>query len=216
MSRALLRSVQELRATRPSSLLPSVLTPATAAVATSTRRLLHQTTQQVEPTITLSNQQPPPPTAPSRKVQLPRFSPPSATNQPIPPSVRSLLPLLAAQPGGHYITVYIHGQSYLVTEGDSVRLPFKMPGVNPGDVLRLNRAVTVGSRDFTLKGSPYVDERLFECRAVVMGTEAEPMRVKIKKKQRCRRTKHVFSKHKYTVLRISELKICKDVAEVEA
>lgn len=82
-----------------------------------------------------------------------------------------------------------------------------MPGVLPGDVLRLNRASILGSRDFTLKGAPYVDERLFECRAVVLGVESEPMRIKIKKKQRNRRKKTVRSKHKYTVLRVSELKI---------
>lgn len=101
-----------------------------------------------------------------------------------------------------------------MTPGDQLRLPFKMPGVVPGDVLRLNRASTLGSRDFTLKGAPYVDERLFECRAVVLGTEAEPMRVMIKKKRRCRRKRQVFSKHKYTVLRISEVKVAK-VGEME-
>jgi large subunit ribosomal protein L21 len=78
-----------------------------------------------------------------------------------------------------------------VTAGDQVRLPFKMPGVVPGDVLRLNRASALGSRDYTLKGAPFVDERLFECRAVILGTEAEPMRIKIKKKQRNRRKKTV-------------------------
>lgn len=89
-----------------------------------------------------------------------------------------------------------------------------MPGVVPGDILRFNRATTLGSRDFTLKGAPYVDERLFECRAVVLGTEAEPMRVMIKKKRRCRRKKSVFSKHKYTVLRISEVKVAR-IGEME-
>jgi large subunit ribosomal protein L21 len=90
-----------------------------------------------------------------------------------------------------------------------------MPDVVPGDVLRLNRATVLGSRDYTLKGAPYVDERLFECRAVVLGTEAEPMRIMIKKKRRIRRKKHVFSKHKYTVLAISELKINR-LDEIEA
>lgn len=41
------------------------------------------------------------------------------------------------------------------------------------------------------------------------------MRVEIKKKQRCRRKTHVRSKHRFTVLRISELNI-KTVEEVEA
>lgn len=89
-----------------------------------------------------------------------------------------------------------------------------MPGVVPGDVLRLNTASSIGSRDYTLKGTPYLDERIFECRARVMGTEAEPMRIKEKTKRRNRKTKTVKSKHKYTILRIAELRV-KPVEEIE-
>ena len=95
-----------------------------------------------------------------------------------------------------------------------MRLPFHMPGVVPGDVLRLNRASSLGSRDYTLKGTPYVDERLFECRARVMGVEAEPMRIKEKTKRRNRKIKTVRSKLKFTILRISDLKI-KTLEEIE-
>ena len=80
-----------------------------------------------------------------------------------------------------------------------------MPNVKPGDILRLNRASTIGSRDYTLRGAPYVDEGLFECRAVVVGVESEPMRVKEKTTQRDRRMKRVWSKHKFTVVRVKEL-----------
>lgn len=80
-----------------------------------------------------------------------------------------------------------------------------MPGVLPGDVLRLNRATSLGSRDYTLKGAPYIDEKFFECRARVMGVEAEPLRVKEKKKRRNRRIKTVQSKLKFTVLTIAEV-----------
>ena len=122
----------------------------------------------------------------------------------ISPSVKELLPLLQAQPH-HYISAHIHGRPYLVTVGDTVRLPFRMAGVLPGDVLRLNRASSLGSRDYTLKGSPYLDEKLFECRARVMGVEAEPLRIKEKKKRRNRRLRTVQSKHKFTVLAIAEV-----------
>jgi large subunit ribosomal protein L21 len=107
----------------------------------------------------------------------------------------------------HYITAHIHGRPYLVTEGDRIRLPFKMPDVLPGDVLRLDRASVLGSRDYTLKGSPWIDPALFECRATVLGTESEPMRIKIKTKRRNRRSQRVTSKHKYTILCVSELKL---------
>ena len=82
-----------------------------------------------------------------------------------------------------------------------------MPGVVPGDVLRLNRASAIGSRDYTLKGTPFVDERLFEARARVMGTESEPMRIKEKTKRRNRKVKTVRSKHKYTMLRVCEVRV---------
>lgn len=48
-----------------------------------------------------------------------------------------------------------------------------------------------------------------------MGTEAEPMRIKEKTKRRNRKVKTVKSKHKYTILRIAELKV-KTVEEIES
>ncbi len=89
-----------------------------------------------------------------------------------------------------------------------------MPKVEPGDVLRLTRATNIGSRDYTLQGTPNIDERLFECRATVLGTESEPVRVMLKTKRRNRKVKTVRSKHKFTMLRISDLNI-KSVEEIE-
>lgn len=146
----------------------------------------------------------PPPLKPNMRMPTP--SDPLTRPLQISESIKDLLPLLTAQPS-HYITIHIHGKPYLVTTGDTVRLPFKMPGVIPGDILRLNKAANIGSRDYTLKGTPYVDERLFECRATVMGTESEPMRIKLKTKRRNRKVKTVKSKHRYTILRIAELKL---------
>lgn len=89
-----------------------------------------------------------------------------------------------------------------------------MPGVQTGDVLRLNRASVLGSRDFTLKGAPYIDERLFEVRARVMGVESEPLRIKEKTKRRQRKVKRVKSKHRFTVLKIAEVRV-KSLEEIE-
>lgn len=82
-----------------------------------------------------------------------------------------------------------------------------MPGVEAGDILRLNRASVLGSREYSLKGAPYVDERLFECRLRVIGTESEPLRIKEKTKRRNRHVKTVKSKHRYTILRVMEVKV---------
>ena len=193
--------------------------------------------------------------------------PPSATRKPLvlTPSVHEQFPFLTSQPP-FYARIHIHAKPYMITEGDSIRLPFLMHGVKPGDVLRLNCATSIGSRDFTIiggapiksfkeridditspslsssfsnstvaepivgktedlgldrtqesqaqgklinkKGPPaYLDDRLFVCRAVVMGTESEPMRVKEKTKRRQRHVKHVRSKHRYTILKIRELSL---------
>ena len=153
-----------------------------------------------------------------------------------------------------------------------------MHGVVPGDVLRLDRAVNLGSRDYTLKASrvegqrlrsvidprkrpedklaeesmvsslgeaagqatekpalpaprapagvphfipniavgkhSYLDPRLFVCRAVVMGVESEPLRIKEKTKRRQRKVKMVKSKHRFTILRVKEVTV-RSVEEIE-
>ena len=210
---------------------------------------------------------------PSEMPKLPTPGPRSgaASPPPLSTSVRELLPLLQTQKP-HYITVQIHGKSYLVTQGDIIRLPFFMHGVEPGDILRLNRATHLGSRDFTLKAaapppklkSPtrsttgvvdsttgdlashsmvmpegalaatpnttyaphfiphiakgkhsYLDESLFVCRAVVMGAESEPLRIKEKTKQRQRHVKRVKTKLRFTVIKIRELRV-KTIEEIES
>lgn len=178
-------------------------------------------------------------------------------------SVRELLPVLRAQ-GQIYINVHIHGKAYLLTQGDTVRLPFLMKDVEAGDVLRLDRALLLGSRDFTLKpsapanklrsptlinttshGTPkpestlpavspsgklvpaphyvphiakgqysYLDDRLFVCRAVVLGVESEPMRIVEKTKRRQRHVRHIKSKLRFTVLKIKEISV-RSLEEIE-
>lgn len=210
MSRALLRSLLELRA--PSArLLPRATLPFQQQC-----RSFNSTAPIVEPITTSTthiNKNAPNPTDDQVRPIAFKKSHPTTPPIPVADSVRNLLPFLAAQPG-HYITVHIHGFPYLVQEGDQIRLPFRMPGVLPGDILRLNRASVIGSRDYTMKGAPHVDERVFECRATVLGVESEPLRIKIKKKRRQRRMRQAKSKHRYTILRISELNIKSDVEEL--
>ncbi|KAI1176026.1 hypothetical protein F4777DRAFT_291589 [Nemania sp. FL0916] len=210
MSRSLLRSVLELRTplARPAS---SFLFEPSRAFSTSTPA--KQSIETVRPPSEASI--PPSAAAPTPTPAALTPTWPSAPSVPSAPSpiiasqsetITQLYPLLRAQPR-HYITAHIHGFPYLVTPGDQIRLPFKMPDVRPGDVLRLDRASVLGSRDYTLKGSPWIDTRLFECRATVLGTESEPMRTKVKTKRRNRRSQRVTSKHKYTILAVSELKL---------
>ncbi len=214
LSRTIRRSILDTRIPF-AALPPTFLLPLRA-------RYFNSTSQHVEPpaddfnapqesSATPSKPLAPAPSAPFAPKQtrrsVPQPPPEPSTPLALSSSIKELLPLLSIQPGGHYISIHIHGKPYLVTVGDMVRLPFHMPGVVPGDVLRLNKASSLGSRDYTLKGTPYLDDRIFECRATVMGTESEPMRLKTKTKRRNRKIKTVRSKHKSTMLCISELKI---------
>lgn len=204
MSRALFRLAPQLR------VLPKAITTPSLTLAA---RAFNSTTPIVEPISQRHIKNAANPTDDQPRPLAFKKSHPTPPPQPIANSVQTLLPFLAAQPG-HYITVHIHGFPYLVQEGDQIRLPFRMPGVMPGDVLRLNRASILGSRDYTVKGAPHIDERIFECRATVLGTESEPLRIKIKKKRRQRRKRQAKSKHRYTILRISDLTI-NNVEDIE-
>lgn len=209
MSRPLLRSVLELRPTPCQALSAPLPALATRCLSTTSARFNtpeHPHTPSAPAPAT---------TASATTTTTPHKLYPSEKplHKPLTEQVRTLLPVLAAQPS-HYATLHIHGNPYLVTPGDHVRLPFLMHGVSPGSVLRLTRASILGSRDLTLRGSPFVDERLFECKATVLGVESEPMREKVKSKQRQKRKKTVKSKHRFTMLSISELRV-RSLEEIE-
>ncbi|CAI7574561.1 unnamed protein product [Penicillium glandicola] len=128
--------------------------------------------------------------------------------QPVAPTFTSplKLPHLAGQKP-HYVVAQLHARPYLLTEGDHIRLPFLMPNVKAGDILRFNRASALGSRDFTMKGSPTIDERIYECRVRVTGVDAEPLRIKEKTKRRQRHVKQAKSKHRYTLMRVMDVRV---------
>ena len=142
---------------------------------------------------------------PRRQPQLSRRSPLPRPTKPLQDSL-SLLPLLASQ-APHYVTAHIHARPYLLTLGDTLRLPFHMQNAPPGTVLRLNRASLLGSREFTFRGDPWISEKYFCCRATVVGVEGEPMRRVEKTKRRQRKVKTTKSKMRFTVLRITELRV---------
>ncbi|KAK6540935.1 hypothetical protein TWF694_008318 [Orbilia ellipsospora] len=166
-----------------------------------------------------SNTTPLPTTILTNPTSTPTSSPSTSLSQSLPDltNIKTLHTALRHQPP-YYTTIHIHSYPYLVTLGDKVTLPALLYGppsptnplnkpLQPGDVIRLTHASTLGSRDFTMKGAPFIDERLFTCKAVVLEVTSEPMRKKEKTKRRQRRVKTVTSKHRYTVLSICQLDV---------
>ncbi|KAL9600851.1 MAG: hypothetical protein Q9219_002893 [cf. Caloplaca sp. 3 TL-2023] len=226
LSQRICRSYSQLNPS-PLSLPPTFLLPFRARLST----IANTTDPEPQPSDykpTTSQRPPPPPNKlyqvpPSQQPQPSTSVPPAPTPSsktpsqsllqnthqpptPTPSSPPTLLSLLAAQPP-HYITAHIHARPYLLTAGDTLRLPFLMPDAPLGSILRLNRASTLGSRDYTLRGDPWVREEWFVCRARVVGVETEPLRVELKTKRRQRRVKRVESKMRFTVLRVVEVRV---------
>ncbi|KAK9323345.1 ribosomal protein L21-like protein [Lipomyces orientalis] len=169
---------------------------------------LPQWTRQVSTSVT------PMPSATIPSVALPKFSQDIEVNETIPHPTTSDL-LRAFPTSSHvnhamvtplYATTRIHKNSLLVTVGDVVTLPYRLKDVVVGDIIRLTQIETLGSRQFTWKGDPYIDERAVVKARVVEHTK-EPMRMKIRTKRRNRRVKQIKSKHHYTVIVISEIGI---------
>ncbi|EGX49297.1 hypothetical protein AOL_s00078g330 [Orbilia oligospora ATCC 24927] len=193
-----------------SSLLPALSSSRLLLPSPSQLRHTSTTTTTTATTTALPSQPPLPPPSTSPSSTSPQ---PSQDLQTLTRLHKSLL----HQPP-YYTTIHIHNTPYLVTLGDRITLPSllyppKNPLISnplnkplqPGDIIRLTHASTLGSREYTIKGTPYIDPRLFECKAVVVEITSEPMRIKEKTKRRQRRVKKVKSKHRYTVLRICEL-----------
>ncbi|KAL1918362.1 mitochondrial 54S ribosomal protein bL21m [Calcarisporiella thermophila] len=108
----------------------------------------------------------------------------------------------------YYAVVEIMGRPLLVTARDQVVVN-RLRDVQVGDVLKLNRVRELGSRDFTIRGSPYVSEEYYNAKATVIEHTKGPMLEIIKRKRRKNYRRRITHKQTYTVLRISELEVNK-------
>lgn len=132
-----------------------------------------------------------------------------ASFPPTPPtSIQEALTLLRSQ-NNHYIIADLKGRSYLLTKNDILTLP-RLNDVQVGDRLELSLIREIGSRDFTLRGSPYIgsDETLpvSVYATVIEHKKAKMIDVtKFKKRKNYRRLLH--HKQTHTVLRIGDIHI---------
>jgi ribosomal protein L21 len=100
-----------------------------------------------------------------------------------------------------YMTVHVNSFPYLISPNDTLHLPFHLPDVALGSILRMTQVSRIGVRDYTLQGQPYVDERVFTLKMRVIEHTKMPLVTTIKTKQRQRRARHLFNKQNYTVLK---------------
>ena len=107
-----------------------------------------------------------------------------------------------------YAVTEIVGRHYLITKNDLI-VTNRLGDVDLGDIVQLNRVKELGSKDFTIKGDPYVSNDYYHITATVVEQPKGPFTEIIKKKKRNRRKKRITHKQTYTVLRVREVEVAK-------
>ena len=83
----------------------------------------------------------------------------------------------------------------------------RLKDVKVGDVLKLDKVRELGSKDYSLKGSPYVPENIFNINATVIEHTKSKMIQIVKKKRRKNYKRTIEHKQTHTVLRISDVNV---------
>ena len=98
------------------------------------------------------------------------------------------------------------GRKHLLAPRDLLTVP-RLKDVQVGDVLALSEIHEVGSREFTLRGSPVVPAEQVRVEATVVEHTKGKMEVIFKKKRRKGYQKTIKHKQTYTRLRIGPIEV---------
>ena len=122
-----------------------------------------------------------------------------------PSSVTSALALIHSQPS-QYAVAAVAGRKYLLAPRDLLTVP-RLNDVAVGDVLELESVHELGSREFTLRGTPHLSPNVVKITATVVEHTKGQMEFIVKKKRRKGYKKTVQHKQTYTRLRIGPFEL---------
>jgi large subunit ribosomal protein L21 len=120
-------------------------------------------------------------------------------------SVAEALELIRSQPS-HYVRATLAGRELILTPRDLVTLP-RLNDVNVGDVLTLDAVTELGSREYTIRGNPYIPTQLATVSATVVEHTMGKMEEIFKKKRRKGYQRTIKHKQTYTRLRIGDIQV---------
>lgn len=106
----------------------------------------------------------------------------------------------------YYAVAEIAGRPFLITKNDKV-IVNRLNDVKVGDIIKLDKVRELGSKDYTLKGSPYVPENVFDINATVIEHTKSKLIQIVKKKRRKNYKRTIEHKQTHTVLRISNVDV---------
>ncbi|KAI9017885.1 ribosomal protein L21-like protein [Phycomyces nitens] len=106
----------------------------------------------------------------------------------------------------YYAIAEVAGRPFLITQNDKLVVN-RLKDVKVGDVLKLDRVRELGSKDYTLKGAPYVNEAFFDISATVIEHPKSKLIQIVKKKRRKNYKRTIEHKQTHTILRISKVDV---------
>ena len=126
------------------------------------------------------------------------------TSPQTPSSTSQALALIRSQPN-QYVIASIAGRKYLLASKDLLTVP-RLTDVRVGDVLSLSQIHEVGSREYTLRGSPDIPSNNVVVEATVVEHTKGKMEHIFKKKRRKGYERTIPHKQPYTRLRIGPIR----------
>ncbi|KAG8827285.1 hypothetical protein FRB91_008408 [Serendipita sp. 411] len=129
----------------------------------------------------------------------------STTGPTLAGSLPEAVQLLQSQPS-HYAIASIVGKRLIVTPRDLITVP-RLKDVQVGDLLQLNAIEEIGSREYTMRGEPYLSEKVVSVTATVVEHTKGAMERIVKFKRRKGYKKTIKHKQTYTRLRINDIVI---------
>lgn len=127
-----------------------------------------------------------------------------------PATAPSALALIRSQPS-HYVVASVAGRKYLLTPRDLLTVP-RLKDVKVGDVLKLSDIHELGSREYTLRGTPTIPPEQVQVEATVVEHTKGKMETIFKKKRRKGYERTVRHKQTYTRLRIGPIDIVEETS----
>ncbi|KAJ3244048.1 hypothetical protein HDU78_011528 [Chytriomyces hyalinus] len=129
-----------------------------------------------------------------------------AASTPWSETTKTQLGLLREQPTNSFSAIVeLKQRPYFVGIGDII-VTMRMNDLKLGDVIVLDRVREIGSKDYVLKGHPYVHPQFFSVKAVVIEHPVSAEVVRHHWKKRGHQPVHTNRNH-HTSLRIAEISI---------
>jgi|HubBroStandDraft_3_1064219.scaffolds.fasta_scaffold230886_2 large subunit ribosomal protein L21 len=136
------------------------------------------------------------------------------TSPQTPSSTSQALALIRSQPN-QYVIASIAGRKYLLSPKDLLTVP-RLNDARVGDVLSLSQIHEVGSREYTLRGSPAIPSNHVVVEATVVEHTKGKMEHIFKKKRRKGYERTIPHKQTYTRLRIGPIRLSPEDQELSS